>query len=328
MKNKAFALSHHYEPGFFIDIPEVLPENETQETLNSKKRSSPEINVIDEVDSTFTCTKKCCAEPEVDLSNQLNTIQIIPNESSTNDESIEQLSTIFPDADPEFLLTTLLETGSVELVVEKACQMKEYPKRGTLKTMAKELPTPSTQSLSSSRPLQTTNTNADKKKYVTVCLLQLTSDFPWIPADFISKVMDQNNCKYFESHVCLDKIMQKCQNGFRKNVRPTNDSELPFSFLETKRTEQSIVKKENMDIMLLENEICAVSMGFTSRKDAIEFGVIQEAVLKVVDVEDEDELDCGCCFVSYPLSNLTNCMDGHLFCLDCARQAAEILIGM
>jgi hypothetical protein len=44
--------------------------------------------------------------------------------------------------------------------------------------------------------------------------------------------------------------------------------------------------------------------------------------------DDEDKIECGCCYGDYPMKKMTQCEDGHLFCLECARRAAENLIGL
>ncbi|KAI8848824.1 hypothetical protein BC829DRAFT_362242 [Chytridium lagenaria] len=50
--------------------------------------------------------------------------------------------------------------------------------------------------------------------------------------------------------------------------------------------------------------------------------------LNVKDGEDEEEIECGCCYTDVPYSKMTQCEDGHLFCMECARRQAETLIGM
>ncbi|KAJ1562100.1 hypothetical protein HK405_015911, partial [Cladochytrium tenue] len=42
----------------------------------------------------------------------------------------------------------------------------------------------------------------------------------------------------------------------------------------------------------------------------------------------DPEAECGCCYGDYRLTEMTQCEDGHLFCLECARKAAENLIGL
>ncbi|KAJ3133947.1 hypothetical protein HK100_003978 [Physocladia obscura] len=43
---------------------------------------------------------------------------------------------------------------------------------------------------------------------------------------------------------------------------------------------------------------------------------------------EEDNMECGCCYMYLPIEKMTQCEDGHLFCLECARRAAENLIGL
>lgn len=41
----------------------------------------------------------------------------------------------------------------------------------------------------------------------------------------------------------------------------------------------------------------------------------------------EVEYECGCCFCEYEFTGMTQCEEGHLFCLKCARMAAQNVIG-
>lgn len=37
--------------------------------------------------------------------------------------------------------------------------------------------------------------------------------------------------------------------------------------------------------------------------------------------------ECGCCFDDVALSRMVQCIDAHLFCIDCARRNAENILG-
>jgi TRIAD3 protein (E3 ubiquitin-protein ligase RNF216) len=39
-------------------------------------------------------------------------------------------------------------------------------------------------------------------------------------------------------------------------------------------------------------------------------------------------LECGCCYDSFPFEDMVQCMEGHLFCRECARRAAEDRLGL
>ncbi|GBG66893.1 hypothetical protein CBR_g72648 [Chara braunii] len=44
--------------------------------------------------------------------------------------------------------------------------------------------------------------------------------------------------------------------------------------------------------------------------------------------EDCTDIDCGCCYASYPIEQLVQCADGHLFCHDCLqRRVKELTFG-
>jgi TRIAD3 protein (E3 ubiquitin-protein ligase RNF216) len=42
---------------------------------------------------------------------------------------------------------------------------------------------------------------------------------------------------------------------------------------------------------------------------------------------DEPELECGCCFGSYPFVEMVQCADAHLFCSGCIRAYAGTKLG-
>lgn len=37
--------------------------------------------------------------------------------------------------------------------------------------------------------------------------------------------------------------------------------------------------------------------------------------------------ECGCCFDDVALSKMVQCVDAHLFCIDCAKKNAEHILG-
>ena len=44
--------------------------------------------------------------------------------------------------------------------------------------------------------------------------------------------------------------------------------------------------------------------------------------------EHKCEIECGCCYMDYEISGMVQCPDAHLFCVNCARLAAETHIGL
>jgi hypothetical protein len=39
------------------------------------------------------------------------------------------------------------------------------------------------------------------------------------------------------------------------------------------------------------------------------------------------ECDSGCCFDDIPPNRMAQCQEGHLFCLECSKRAAEVELG-
>jgi E3 ubiquitin-protein ligase RNF216 len=53
-----------------------------------------------------------------------------------------------------------------------------------------------------------------------------------------------------------------------------------------------------------------------------------EALLESRHLPDQPEVECGCCYADYPSTQITTCVDGHVFCLECAKRAAQNVIGL
>jgi TRIAD3 protein (E3 ubiquitin-protein ligase RNF216) len=46
------------------------------------------------------------------------------------------------------------------------------------------------------------------------------------------------------------------------------------------------------------------------------------------DRRDAPKVECGCCYGDFPNEEMTSCDKTHIFCLGCAKRAADIKIGM
>ncbi|KAI9204925.1 uncharacterized protein BJ171DRAFT_504096 [Polychytrium aggregatum] len=57
-------------------------------------------------------------------------------------------------------------------------------------------------------------------------------------------------------------------------------------------------------------------------------GNVPDSPLTEPEPEPNPEHECGCCYNTVPMDQTVPCEEGHLFCADCVRRAAEEAIGM
>ncbi|KAJ3061811.1 hypothetical protein HDU98_002298 [Podochytrium sp. JEL0797] len=107
---------------------------------------------------------------------------------------------------------------------------------------------------------------------------------------------------------------------------------MPFEFKKTlsplyniKKTKSRILEAE---VAALEELQAAAARGSGSNAAG---GPSEPETAPLEQENDDDDgftMECGCCYVDYSIKAMTQCEDGHLFCLECARKAAEVLIGL
>ncbi|ODQ55001.1 hypothetical protein SAICODRAFT_89121 [Saitoella complicata NRRL Y-17804] len=159
--------------------------------------------------------------------------------------------------------------------------------------------------------------------YLHNCRKVLSIDFPVIPDAYIRHVMKQNNDLYLPTYLALKKVDTSAENGNLLPYKPMN-----------------IARRRNAAFgMILASDACAPI------REEIEYWQAKQTERMSKEVcekereraERENEefheliggmVECGCCFAEVPINRVSQCEDGHLFCLECCRRNAETEIGM
>ncbi|KAJ3129993.1 hypothetical protein HK098_007259 [Nowakowskiella sp. JEL0407] len=248
-------------------------------------------------------------------------------EVRTIDDSLNFLANLFPDACPIYLGEQLRMDIVVEEIVEKLLTNPDYPKRGS-----------SSKSNENKKQAEVkVDDEANGIDRYNLTRSQLVQDFLWIPVNFINTTLSKSSNDYFKSYLTLHKFMTAAIPNYEipNNAvppRPNQATNTKFRFLQNAR---EIVALDHALSQEFSNTRLAIQMGFESFEDAKAARIFEaeggneepDAEAEVVP-DDDCEMECGCCFCEYPLSQMTQCEDGHLFCLECAKRAAEVIIGL
>ncbi|KAF3911915.1 hypothetical protein ABW21_db0207934 [Orbilia brochopaga] len=161
--------------------------------------------------------------------------------------------------------------------------------------------------------------------YVNLSRKHLRNAFPFIPATTIDAELQKSRNFLFPAY---KKLAQEEAGYDKAHVKP---------YKKLGRPRKAVID----DILLREGERLGMDE-HTSLLD--EFAAAQRIYMHLtvksnVDTgasgsielmegsADEALFECGCCFGEVTFLQLTQCSDGHLFCLDCGRRNAETEIG-
>ncbi|KAJ3235999.1 hypothetical protein HDU81_011270 [Chytriomyces hyalinus] len=261
------------------------------------------------------------------------------------DESAQNvlfLEGIFPDADPTWLkikLDKLNPDEGVNSLMDAIFELKgSYPKRGGSQKFDANgdvIPEPSKPVVSKGKEKEKGKTATRDYKvldetyfrdgnYYTFSPGVLTNNFRRIPKAFIMSSFARNGRQLIPTYLFLAETVKLTAN-------------LPYK---EKRTLSPILHNIKGKSEILDLELEALEEMQVTLDQGSSSGVSHEEeipapaepanneVTPVEEVDLEDDIECGCCYMDVPLSKMTQCDDGHLFCLECARRAAENLIGL
>ncbi|KAK6524531.1 hypothetical protein TWF281_011437 [Arthrobotrys megalospora] len=145
----------------------------------------------------------------------------------------------------------------------------------------------------------------------------LRNAFPLIPAAYIDQELGRSRYFIFGAY----KALAETEAQFEKQVNK------PYKKLaRTRKAVSDELIAQNGNEMRPE-EYASFTEEFTAAKR------IYEAITSKGNPDaspgqvGEELIECGCCFGEVPFAQLTQCSDGHLFCLECGMQNAKTEIG-
>ncbi|XP_071445941.1 uncharacterized protein [Hetaerina americana] len=240
-------------------------------------------------------------------------------------EQLEYLIGVLPDADPSFLedkisefegdaeklkefVTAALEChggrriyltrGEIQQKQEHDAQVMKFTKNFSVEDFLEVFPDPAAHFENSKR--------VPDPKVRNHCIAYLKARYKSLYVNTVCHVFRKQN-----SNLSLTvKELDKDKYPKRKTKRSSNDCKLPqnqcISFLQ--------------EIAFIENK--KVIADFIENKKKRRQQKFDEAKAK------NELLTCNCCFDDELLTeDMSSCSDGHLFCIQCVKKGAEVLIG-
>ncbi|KAI8922162.1 hypothetical protein DFJ77DRAFT_516476 [Powellomyces hirtus] len=213
--------------------------------------------------------------------------------------AVESLAELFPDARVEWLQglideypgeNNILEVSELVLKIEG-----DYPKRGDdvdVKGKKRQWEADTSDGPSKRRERRDYTQIANHEMsypYQACCGNQLRNDFPRVNANQINAALRTHNYQYLPTFFHFHRLME-------------TPAEIPSKLVRDRPPIHSEAKDD-------------------------EFNDERATVLRILE-EARYTMECGCCCDELPLAEMTQCEDGHLFCRQCARRAAENVIGL
>ncbi|VDC06967.1 unnamed protein product [Peniophora sp. CBMAI 1063] len=218
-----------------------------------------------------------------------------------------QVCEMIPDVSPDHVRALLRQHKAaypndvVNFVVHTLLESTSYPKLGKGKGKAKSSTPDEIDYTSTTRNIQYSNS------YYSLAKTQLLEDFPDGAEAHILAAYEKHKKLYAPTYLHLEaeqragelpggKRKGVSKKGKGKSVTEDADFLMELSWLQEKR-----------------------------RRDAEQ----QDAVLaqQLLEGEETADIECGCCFDTYPFSKVVQCPEAHLFCAECVVGFAESKLG-
>lgn len=139
--------------------------------------------------------------------------------------------------------------------------------------------------------------------YVNSAMQQLYADFPRIPVAHVRGRFFANNSLYAPTYLLLHE---------EAKIQP-----LPYKLKpETRHGKGKGVLRHDAELV--------------KEMEWVQLRLQEEPSAQAADQGEEDEensIECGCCFSIYPFEKMIQCPEAHLFCTDCIISYASTLLG-
>ncbi|TPX42945.1 hypothetical protein SeMB42_g04931 [Synchytrium endobioticum] len=299
----------------FPDLPEALLQSQLDAHANAedavnalfagnqapiKSPRQPPAGIVSP-DPSFRLPRNHNA-PSTNSENAHQVLQPVP----VSQEPVKFLSEMWPDADEEWLESVLKKCGgALDAATEAiANDNNRYPKRSASKRKRDNDDDEGVAASRRNEMLRRTNywdvddSFQPSKEYQSACRIQLRTDFPNELFKDIDVALKQHNHQYTPT---FQYLASNQQNARRKPS--TRDRK-------QKRKQTDQIFEEELEWLLFQ----------------------QTALSRTVDVVCNEggvdcQVDCGCCYTECSMSQMTQCAEAHLFCMDCARRYVEGRIG-
>ncbi|KAI9204892.1 uncharacterized protein BJ171DRAFT_91176 [Polychytrium aggregatum] len=207
------------------------------------------------------------------------------------------LEEMFPDVQPVYLYQKLEELdGDVERAVEELMKtVKDLPKRQSFDQRKDQI------------DFRVVNADvAMSPLYIAQCFQILCDIFPEIPSYYVRTAMAIHNSQFTPTYLILKERLSRPDEtrGFLKRKGKQN---------KRKGADQS---NEPLDSRL-GREIRPFIPWFRYKPQSSDRTQAPEV-----------KYECGCCCDEYAFDMMTQCEEGHLFCMECANRAAKEAIGI
>ncbi|KAF8461391.1 hypothetical protein BDZ91DRAFT_798120 [Kalaharituber pfeilii] len=203
----------------------------------------------------------------------------------------------------EYIITSLLEKGA------------NYPRSENPRKRKRP------EDISEDNKYESKNRENPPLDYFSIARKLLQQEFSTCPAAYIDRILTQH--KFLaQSYAALTEVVLSYDNQGAK----------PFEKLKTAR--KKVYDHEREKLSKTYNEL-VVELDYAKEKANILKRNLQlesdaEYAAKLDNEEHEKNgmmMECQCCFGEFPFTQMTQCCEGHLFCLDCARRNAENEVG-
>ncbi|KNC99495.1 uncharacterized protein SPPG_04890 [Spizellomyces punctatus DAOM BR117] len=208
------------------------------------------------------------------------------------------LCEMFPDAHTDYLEDILrAHMGDIAAASEAVCAADgKYPKRADFFARGQKRGAEDDEgSKRKKRDYTVVLEEPMTRSYINSCYQQLQIDYPEIPANNIKTELSNFNHQYTPTFNRLKEMRSNPTPPFKRLTRGRHPGKAPVH-----PPDETFLKE-------------------------------WEALLKQIAEEDNKEntpVECGCCYCDYNMDDMTQCDEGHLFCKECARKAAENSIGL
>ncbi|GBG65676.1 hypothetical protein CBR_g51976 [Chara braunii] len=143
-------------------------------------------------------------------------------------------------------------------------------------------------------------------RYRVWSVYKLRCHFPRVPCDYLEKCLDVNNSLIGPTFKALWKCLQRSRRDIIAAIQITQ-AKRPDGKPPSQTSGQQAEEKEVVEVV----------EGRRGKEEDVEGANQQKPTVA------KDEIECGCCYMEYPFSDMVQCAEGHLFCFSCLQRRVE-----